>query len=968
MSKNVECIMAILRTLLFILLISASSVLAQQTVSLYDIQYTDDPSGDSPYAGSRVITGGIVTAVDYGGVTKYFIGDGAGGPWRGLHIRDVADRGIAIGDSVRFEGEVYESGNETRMRNITSTGYVRVANVREIPASATTTGTLGGENGEPFEGVLVELSSVTVTAVGATWTIDDGSGPCQVGSGFDYTYIPTQGDSLRAVRGVVVFSGGSYKLEPRGGFDFDFWSNQPPLISNVQQTPENPTAEQAVIVTARISDETDVADAQLFYKTSNDEQWQNMPMLDDGMHGDGYADDGVYGALLPVFPAFAEVQYYIRATDNDDASSTNPLGAPEDYYNYIVRSTTLSVFDIQYTPGPGDASPLDGELVTLEEVVVTAVGFDGNNFFVSDPTPGPWRGVYVYGNGSSLDLGDRVRFTSRVTEYYGLTELGTISDLTVLSSGEELPPLLICATTFGDSGEMYEGCFVEVGEGVVTSGPDLYNQFTYRDACGTFVVDHDFAYDYEAVAGDSAHFMRGMVTYHDATGHKLDPRGDFDIGVIDKRAPNLLQATAISYLQFNLQFNEALDSASAVNPENYTLSDFTAPEVELPLRSARLFSNKKIVALEPWDSLKTGYTYTISVLGIRDISNNAIDTAQSVDFTGYSERAYAPMDSLYDFFEIYRDSTLTVAGVVTFVQDVTTTGGSRRISAYMQDASGRGLNLSETGPAGDFPFIQRGNLIEITGLITEYSGGLQMGGFTAEGAIKLLSEDMPLPEPIEFATGDRYIQQSIIRTSVSGVMGSGTWCQVTGTIYRVDENVGGGTNIMIDDGSGNTTIRVWDDMGLTHVTLDGVTYATRDLVGVTCKMAGPSSFYNTDFQMLGGYAEDITPAQPVGVPSAKAMLEVEARPFAPDMGQTIKISYNAPMGAFVKLRIFNLRGQVVTTLINKTAVGPYTISWDGRNELRELVPLGTYIVHLESENLGKKTSEMKPVVVGTRLK
>ena len=243
-----------------------------------------------------------------------------------------------------------------------------------------------------------------------------------------------------------------------------------------------------------------------------------------------------------------------------------------------------------------------------------------------------------------------------------------------------------------------------------------------------------------------------------------------------------------------------------------------------------------------------------------------------------------------------------------------------------------------------------------------------MGGFTAEGAIKLLSEDMPLPEPIEFETGNRFVQSGIIRTSVSGIWGSGTWCQVTGTIYRVDENVGGGTNIAIDDGSGNLTVRVWDDMGMTHVTLDGVTYALRDLVGVTCKMAGPSSFYGTDFQMLGGYAEDITPAQPLGEPSAKAMLEVEARPFAPDMGQTIDITYNAPINAYVKLRIFNLRGRVVTTLVNKTAVGPHTISWDGRNELRELVPLGTYIVHLESENQGKKTTEMKPVVVGTRLK
>jgi hypothetical protein len=184
----------------------------------------------------------------------------------------------------------------------------------------------------------------------------------------------------------------------------------------------------------------------------------------------------------------------------------------------------------------------------------------------------------------------------------------------------------------------------------------------------------------------------------------------------------------------------------------------------------------------------------------------------------------------------------------------------------------------------------------------------------------------------------------------------------------VDENVGGGTNIYIDDGSGNLTIRLWDDMGLRHVTLDTVTYAMRDLVGLTCAVEGPASFYGTDFQMLAGYAEDFTSAQPVGIPSAEAMLQVEARPFAPDMGQKIDIAYNAPVGAHVRVRVFNLRGQIVATLVDKTSVGPYTISWDGRNELRELLPLGTYIVHLESENVGKKTTAMKPVVVGTRLK
>ncbi|MFH1011574.1 MAG: choice-of-anchor X domain-containing protein [bacterium] len=955
--------MTAFRSALFVLLVSATCALAQPTVSLYDIQFTTDTTGNSPYAGTTVITGGIVTATNYTGrVTRYFLGDGTGGPWHGIYVFDNADRQIQIGDSVRLQGEVYESSGETRLRNINAANYIRVPNVREIPAFSTYTGIF--DSAEAYEGVVAELEVVRVRAVSASyWEMDDGTGTCQVGFGFDYAYEPVVGDSIRKIRGVVVFTSGVFRLEPRGSLDFTFWANQPPTISNVSQTPTNPTSEQAVLVKARIIDESGVASAQLFFKKSNEEVWQETPMYDDGTHGDGAAGDGIYGALIAPYAAFTEVHYYIRAEDTEGAAATNPSDAPEDYFSYVVRSTTLTIFDIRYVGGY--------DQVTLEDVVVTAVNYDGDNFFVSDPTPGPWHGVYVYGSGSGLNLGDHVRFSARVQDYYGTLELSSVSGLTVISTGNPpLPPLPICATTLGaDSGEMYEGCFVELGEGVVLSSADSYGQFRYQDACGTAIVDNEFAYEYEAMPQDSMRFLRGVVTYHSATGHKLDPRGNFDIGIIDKRAPRLLEASAISYFQVNVRFNEALDTASANNLANYTLRDFTSP-VPLDLRSVRLFSNQKMVALEPWDSLKTGYTYTLTVSGIADTVGNIIapDSAQSVEFTGFSERAYASIDSFYDFYELFRDSTLTVCGVVSFMQDVTTTGGSRRISAYIQDGSGRGLNLSESGPAASFPLIVRDNLIEITGTVSDYDGSLQMGGFTSEGAIRLLSEDMPLPEPVVVETGNRPLQQSLIRTSASGVLGSGTWCKITGTILRVDENIGGGTNIYIDDGSGNLTIRVWNDMRLREVTLDGVIYAMRDLEGKTCSIEGVSSQYLGDFQMLAGYAEDFSSAQPTGLPSAEAMLTVEAKPFAPDMGQKINIAYNAPLGAQIKLRVFNLRGQIVATLVNKTSVGPFTISWDGRDELRELLPLGTYIVHLESEYSGKKTTAMKPVVVGTRLK
>jgi hypothetical protein len=52
----------------------------------------------------------------------------------------------------------------------------------------------------------------------------------------------------------------------------------------------------------------------------------SMPMVDDGLHGDGAAGDGVYGALIPVFPAGTALSYSLTITDSNGASvsSTTP--------------------------------------------------------------------------------------------------------------------------------------------------------------------------------------------------------------------------------------------------------------------------------------------------------------------------------------------------------------------------------------------------------------------------------------------------------------------------------------------------------------------------------------------------------------------------------------------------------------------------------------------------------------------
>ena len=75
------------------------------------------------------------------------------------------------------------------------------------------------------------------------------------------------------------------------------------------------------------------------------------------------------------------------------------------------------------------------------------------------------------------------------------------------------------------------------------------------------------------------------------------------------------------------------------------------------------------------------------------------------------------------------------------------------------------------------------------------------------------------------------------------------------------------------------------------------------------------------------------------------------------------------------IRIFDINGRVIDTIVDKFFQSGGTItrsedkaSWNGRNYLGELVPPGTYLMHIEAINWtsGTTTSDMAPVVIGIR--
>ncbi len=77
------------------------------------------------------------------------------------------------------------------------------------------------------------------------------------------------------------------------------------------------------------------------------------------------------------------------------------------------------------------------------------------------------------------------------------------------------------------------------------------------------------------------------------------------------------------------------------------------------------------------------------------------------------------------------------------------------------------------------------------------------------------------------------------------------------------------------------------------------------------------------------------------------LLQNYPNPFNPET----KISFRIPNASDVKIRIFNIKGQLVATLVNTVLpVGKYTYYWDGKNSAGRKVGTGTYIYQLIAGN------------------
>jgi len=93
------------------------------------------------------------------------------------------------------------------------------------------------------------------------------------------------------------------------------------------------------------------------------------------------------------------------------------------------------------------------------------------------------------------------------------------------------------------------------------------------------------------------------------------------------------------------------------------------------------------------------------------------------------------------------------------------------------------------------------------------------------------------------------------------------------------------------------------------------------------------------------------------------------------MGERLDFSYSFPSNSRVIVRVFDLSGRFITTLVDRYFEGAGTVvraesrsDWDGRDSLGQIVPPGTYIMHVEASNFqtGETSTDTAPITVGVR--
>ncbi|MBI5805030.1 Ig-like domain-containing protein [candidate division TA06 bacterium] len=629
----------------------------------------------------------------------------------------------------------------------------------------------------------------------------------------------------------------------------------------------------------------------------------------------------------------------------------------------------LSIRDIQYTISPSGDSPYKDSIVTIEGIVtsqlLTKMSTD-KSFCIQDEY-GPWNGIWVYDPGVSFSVGNRIRLTGQVQEYYERTTIGNIQSFEMLDSYVPLPAPDSTNTTGAVDVEAYEGVLVRVRNVGVTAAPNTYGEWTASDGSGNCWFDDASGYSYDAKVGDSLKSITGVMDYT-FSSFKIQPRSDDDI--IDNFPPyikKVLVTDAAVLIFTNKPLNTVFVNDSTVilqgNKNGYRTFTITEDTLLCELK------------LWPQPAFAIGESLTLTLKGtIQDISGITLDGnanrisegSPSDDYMGkylnsslLLSIANVQKPGANGFASCVEGNTVTIEGMVSGPDKYFSSSTATNASWYVQDNTG-GLNVY----GGTKDVFLLGRRVVVTGIVTEYNGITELSSSAADISVLVYARELIEPKTM--------VYNQLLGESIEGLLVS-----VEGTVSAIPAYAGGGYNMEIRNGNATIAVRISETSGFN---LNPFVYGAKVRVTGIVSQYDKEYPYNSGYQLVPRFGTAYTydgvnypPDMVVLTDTIAAAVEgsivsVSPNPFSPDYGQAGIIELNAPSGDHLTLRIYDLKGRLVKNCLNNVPGGHQYYYWDGTDDSHRRVCIGMYIAHLRTVTAeGSITDKTKVIVLATKL-
>ncbi|MGE5351850.1 MAG: T9SS type A sorting domain-containing protein [Acidobacteriota bacterium] len=604
-----------------------------------------------------------------------------------------------------------------------------------------------------------------------------------------------------------------------------------------------------------------------------------------------------------------------------------------------------------------------------------------------------WGGMVVIQNDqnpatmlNTVDTAQYVEFTGYASEYQTTTQFNilTTKQIEALGSATRRPaPLEMKISDFESDGvinplaEKYEGMYVSFkdvqvtesnpADGTFTAVDDKGNKIYMYDQSGYFSLRSTNKFpdynDYVLPDNGSEIDIRGMIQDWwgtTKTGYHITPLYPGDIKIltvppavsavkrntvavskgqsvdITSKVVTLQEGRTIASVKLLYRVNgSAYDTLAMAPTTDQTIYKATIPPISKDSAYVDYFvlakDNKGLASCSPKDTVKGNYSFLVL---------NRQPTIKDVQ--------YSPLGGGYGPFTNYE---VTLTGVVTadtlgIPGNSTDTEGAPRV--YIQDGSAPWSGIWVFGQKAYS--LRQGDKVTVTGTIVESGSNTRIDSIKT---ITVVSSNNTLPAPIELSTADiatkkngtidaeKYEGVLVKYTNLSVLMSNAENSPTYnyGEILVADQS-GTGTRVELQDGSG-TYQNGYDtllnkDTKWTQV-MTGNKFSS--ITGILVYTHGNYKLFprtNDDFK---GYLSGVQSADN-SVPGSYSLKQNYPNPFNP----STTIEYSVPQGSMVTLKVFNLLGQEVKTLVNQFQNGgTYKASFDAST-----MPSGIYFYQLNS--------------------